>query len=512
MNENISLANPLMQFLDKQREDFTRSDILRVIEKYDIERITFHYTGIDGQLKELKLPFSNLKQAERILAAGERVDGSSLFKGLVDASLSDLYVVPNYKTVFRSPFDENSLDFICRFLDRNGDLAPFPPDNILSIAHKRFRERTAFDLYALGELEFFLLADGGPEFFTPQRQAGYHASSPFFKGHDIVNEMLRYIQQITGAVKYAHAEVGFIESVRSNNPLLDGRRAEQHEIEFLTCPIEDMGDFVALAKWIIRNVAYKHNMLATFAPKLEEGIAGNGMHVHLELMRNGRNMMVDTQGKLSTEAQKLIGGLIKYASTLSAFGNTVASAFLRLVPNQEAPTRICWSYSNRSSLVRVPLGWSKTPDLAKLLNPQEAEAFRDERGFQTVELRSPDGSALYYLLLAGLTTAAEWGLSHPSALDLSRNTYVEGNIFDNEALLTTLEPLPASCVACSRLLHQNRDLYETYGVFPTSIIDYVIKLLAKEKDETLNQDLAHISAEERLTATRNLMHKDIYRH
>ncbi len=512
MVDDLALANPLSLFLDKERDEFTRADLMRVVVEKGIERFTFHHTAIDGQLKELRLPFSGLRQAEEILAMGERVDGSSLFRGLVDASCSDLYVVPRYRTAFISPFDDRSLDFICRFLDRDGNLAPFTPDNILAIAHQRFRERTGLELHALGELEFFLLGEGGPAYFTPNKQVGYHASAPFFKSGHVVNEMVRHLAQITGAVKYAHAEVGFIDSVRSDLPMLSGRRAEQHEVEFNTRPIEEMGDFVALARWVIRNVADRHGMLATFAPKLEEGIAGNGFHFHLELVENGRNIMVE-DGGLSEPALRLIGGLVRYAATLSAFGNTVASAFLRLVPNQEAPTRICWSDSNRSALIRVPLGWSAHAHLAQVVNPVESSSFQDDRGRQTVELRSPDGSALFHLLLAGITTAAEYGLTSEESVALAKATRVEGNVFsEDEGALERLEPLPGSCVACARLLEERRAQYEELGVFPSHVVDYVIRLLRRENDETLNRDLTKMSAEERLTATRNLMHRDIHRH
>ena len=141
MEEKIALSNPLSLFLDKDRAEFNRQDMLRVVQEYDIERFTFHYTSLDGQLKELKLPIATLKQAEQILATGERVDGSSLFKGLVDTTNSDLYVVPKYSSAFLSPFESGSLDFICRFLDRDGQLAPFTPDNVLHRAHERFKER-----------------------------------------------------------------------------------------------------------------------------------------------------------------------------------------------------------------------------------------------------------------------------------------------------------------------------------------------------------------------------------
>lgn len=511
MTEQLPLTHPLSRFLDKPPSEFRRSDLLRVVAEYGIERFSFHYTGMDNQLKELKLPFSDLAHAERILAAGERVDGSSLFAGLVDAANSDLYVVPRYRTAFVSPFDNRSLDFMCRFLDRDGSRAPFTPDNILSIAHQRFKERTGLAFHALGELEFFLVGDGGPGLFTPARQTGYHASAPFFTFGHVVNEMVRHISQITEAIKYAHAEVGFIDSVRSDRDALKGKRAEQHEIEFLTRPVEEMGDFIALSRWLIRNVAFRHGMLATFAPKLEEGVAGNGFHVHMELVEGDKNVMLDEQGELSTRALQLIGGLVHYAPTLSAFGNTVASAFLRLVPNQEAPTRICWSDCNRSALIRVPLGWRHTADLARIVNPGESEAYVDARGHQTVEIRSPDGSAFFNLLLAGLTTAAQYGLSHDYMAELARKTKVEGNIFSDSTLLEGLDPLPRSCVAAARLLEKRRALYEEEGPFPPRVIDHVVKLLLQEDDADLNETLAHLPAEERLTATRQVMHRDIHR-
>ncbi|MBI4703619.1 MAG: glutamine synthetase [Deltaproteobacteria bacterium] len=511
MNTDLALSNPLSRLLDKEPADFCRADLLRVVREQGIEHFSFHYTGMDNQLKELRLPFSTIEHAERILAAGERVDGSSLFRGLVDPADSDLYVVPRYRTAFISPFDPRSLDFMCRFLGRDGSHAPFTPDNVLSFAHRRFKERTGMELHALGEIEFFLVGEAGPGLFTPTRQTGYHASAPFFTFGDVVSEMVRHISQITGAVKYAHAEVGFIDAVRSDREILKGKRAEQHEIEFLTRPMEETGDFVALSRWIIRNVAFRHGMLATFAPKLEEGVAGNGFHVHMELVRDGKNAMTAPGGGLSREALRLVGGLVHYAATLSAFGNTVASAFLRLVPNQEAPTRICWSDCNRSALVRVPLGWQHAADLAQAVNPDEPGRYVDPRGHQTVEIRSPDGSAFFNLLLAGLTTAAGYGLTHDGMEELAAKTKVVGNIFEDPTLVARLEPLPGSCVAAARLLRERRELYEKEGVFPPEVVDYVVDKLMREDDERLNQTLAHMSAEERLTATRQIMHRDIHR-
>jgi glutamine synthetase len=512
MQHPYALTNPITLLVDKSREQFTRRDFLTVVEKKQIERITFHYTGLDGKLKELKLPVANASQAERILADGERVDGSSLFKGMVDAALSDLYVVPVYKSAFLNPFDAGSLDFICRYMTRDGVLAPFAVDTVLQRASEFFRSKTGMDLHAMGELEFFLLSEPLSRTYQSPRQRGYHASGPFIKTGVILDEMVRCVAQITGAVKYAHSEVGYVDSVRSDLEEIRAKQAEQMEIEFLPAPIEEAADALVLSRWLIRNVAYRHGAVATFTPKIEEGVAGNGLHVHMELRKGGKNVMTEGEGTLSTSARKVIGGLCTYADSLTAFGNTVSSAYLRLVPNQEAPTRICWSDMNRSAMIRVPLGWSKLNNLARSLNPQQKEDLAGQESRQTVELRSPDGSAMVHLLMAGIAMAAEWGCSDPQALSVAEKLYVAGNIFKNDRLLGSLDALPKSCVESSRILLAKRNLYEREGIFPPSIIDYVSDLLKAENDEEMNVRLVDLPADDRLHETRKIMHKDLHRH
>jgi len=509
---NYALNNPISQFLNKPNSEFTREDMIKVIEETGIERLTFHYTALDGKLKELKIPVASRKQAERVLADGERVDGSSIFKGMVDVAVSDLYVIPRYQSAFLNPFDTGSLDFMCRYLNSNGEFAPFALDNILYNAHKLFKEKTGLELYALGELEFFLIGDVQNKLYPAPKQRGYHSSGPFIKTGKILNEMVKYITQITGAVKYAHSEVGYIESVHSDLDEIKGKAGEQLEIEFLPTPILDAADNVVLGKWLIRNIAYQYGKVATFAPKIEEGIAGNGLHFHMELRKDGKNIMLDTNGVLSGEAKRLIGGLCVYADSLTAFGNTTSSAYLRLVPNQEAPTKICWSDQNRSAMIRVPLGWAKKDNLAMQLNRQQKTRFEHEGSRQTVELRSPDGSAIAHLLLAGITLAAEYGLTHPESLKICEENYVKGNIFKDKELLAKLNDLPTSCVGSAKILLSKKELYEREKIFPSSTIEYVAKLLNEEDDEFMNQELIDLPADDRLHQTRRIMHKDLHRH
>lgn len=515
MNENdfsFALANPLSAILDKSSADFQRSDFLKVIEQNQIERITFHYTALDGKLKELRLPFSSRGEAECILAEGERVDGSSLFKGMVDVSLSDLYVVPEYKTAFLNPFDERSLDFVCRFLTKEGIRAPFALDNILAKAYQIFRENTGLELYVLGELEFFLINGTDQRIYPLQKQQGYHEAEPFMKSGDILNEMVRYITQTTAAVKYIHSEVGSIETIHSSKDEINGKSAEQLEVEFLAKPVVEMADALVLARWLIRNVAHQYGCVATFTPKLEEGVAGNGFHFHLELKRDGKNSMVGSNGQLSESALHLIGGLCEYADSLMAFGNTVSSSYMRLVPDHEAPTRIFWSDHDRSAMIRVPLGWSNLNHLARVINPQEKTGMENPESRQTVELRTPDGSALIHLLLAGIVMAADCGVNNKNSLKKAEKLYVRADRPKTKDDFKSFPELPGSCVESSRILLKKRALYERENVFPPSVIDYAAKLLQEEKDEKLSKKLKGLSGKERLREVRKIMHKDLHRH
>ncbi len=501
---SYALTNPLSKLLNKPPSQFQRKDLLQILEKKQLERITFHYTALDGRLKELQLPVSGQKRADRILAEGERVDGSSLFKGMVDTSLSDVYVVPEYRTAFLNPFDQGSLDFICRYVKQDGERAPFAPDNILAKAHRIFKKNTGMELHALGELEFYLISEQGEYLYPREPQMGYHESSPFLKNRDILTEIVRHITHITDAVKYAHSEVGFIENVESERREINGKQAEQMEIEYLPRPVEEMADAMVIGRWIIRNVAARRGCVATFTPKLVQGGAGNGLHIHMQLMREGVNVMEGQDGRLSEDGVRLVGGLSEYADTLLAFGNTVASSYMRLVPHQEAPTKVFWSGLNRSALIRVPLAWSEVTDIAKRINPQEmSDAGRFGKS-KTVELRSSDGSAQTHLLLSGITMAADWGFQDPESLAKAEKLYVSGRSKIDKERLESFASLPSSCRESSELLAQKRELYEKGGVFPAAVLDYVIEMLAKEDMDVRSYG--------RLDNILKIMHKDLHKH
>ena len=245
-----------------------------------------------------------------------------------------------------------------------------------------------------------------------------------------------------------------------------------------------------IAKWIIRNLAYQMALDVTFAPKITAGKAGSGLHVHMRLVKDGKNQMLDG-GVLSEAARKAIAGMMDLAPSITAFGNKNPTSYFRLVPHQEAPTNVCWGDRNRSVLVRVPLGWAADVDMSRIANPLEAESNYDTSMKQTVEMRSPDGSADLYQLLAGLCVACRHGFEMPDALDVAERTYVNVNIHDkaNEQRLAQLDCLPDNCVASAACLEQQRDVYQQHGVFSEGMIDGIIAELRSYNDETLRDDL-----------------------
>jgi glutamine synthetase len=265
---------------------------------------------------------------------------------------------------------------------------------------------------------------------------------------------------------------------------------EQHEIEFLPVPVEDAADQLIIAVWMLRMIGYKYGVTISLAPKILSGHAGSGLHIHTRLSKGGKNMMVKGS-QLSDMAKKTIAGYLSLAPSLTAFGNTIPTSYLRLVPHQEAPTNICWGDRNRSVLVRVPLGWLNVGSMAKDANPQEEGEYLESISNQTVEFRCPDGSANIYLLLAGLTVAARHGLEMTNALELAKKLYVDVNIFssDQSEVQKRLPQLPTSCWQSAKSLLKDREIYQKEGVFPPMVIDEIAKKLKSYNDKDLSEKL-----------------------
>lgn len=472
--------NPIVRYFEKSSEYFTKDDIIRYVQDNDIQMINFHYVAEDGRIKTLSFVVNNLEHLVTILSSGERVDGSSLFSHISSGS-SDLYVIPKYKTAFVNPFNETpTLSFMCSFFTKDGVPLESSPEYILHKAQKSLKEQTGFDYEVMGELEFYIISDD-ENIFPAVDQKGYHESAPFNKTQAFRLEAMRLIASCGGAIKYGHSEVG--------NFTQDGKNYEQCEIEFLPCPVEDAANQLIIAKWVVRNLAYQYGYTVTFAPKITVGKAGSGLHIHTRLMKDGKNVLVD-EGSLTDTAKKLIAGYLYFAQSLTAFGNTNPTSYLRLVPHQEAPTNICWGDRNRSTLVRVPLGWTGKSNMTKIANPMEKDEIHDFSDKQTIEFRCPDGSANIYLLIAGLTVAAKHGLLWEKSLEFAEKTYVDVNIFDdkNKKRLDDLDVLPHSCYQSALKLDKYKKDYLKDGIFTEDIINQIVQDLKNKNDENLREE------------------------
>ncbi len=482
MNQELLMSpNRLVTFLQKPAAEFTKADIINYIQQNEIRMVNFMYPAADGRLKTLNFVINNASYLDAILTCGERVDGSSLFP-FIEAGSSDLYVIPRFRTAFVDPFAEiPTLVMLCSFFNKDGEPLESSPEYTLHKACKAFTDVTGMEFQAMGELEYYVISEDDG-LFPATDQRGYHESGPYAKFNDFRTQCMSYIAQTGGQIKYGHSEVG--------NFMLDGKVYEQNEIEFLPVNAENAADQLMIAKWVIRNLAYQYGYDITFAPKITVGKAGSGLHIHMRMMKDGQNQMLK-DGALSDTARKAIAGMMQLAPSITAFGNTNPTSYFRLVPHQEAPTNVCWGDRNRSVLVRVPLGWSAQTDMCALANPLESDSNYDTTQKQTVEMRSPDGSADLYQLLAGLAVACRHGFEIENALAIAEQTYVNVNIHqkENADKLKALAQLPDSCTASADCLQKQRTVFEQYNVFSPAMIDGIISRLRSYNDATLRKDI-----------------------
>ena len=498
MNSSLEMnPNRVVAFLGKPSSEFTKADIVQYIKENGIRMVNFMYPAGDGRLKTLNFVINSAAYLDAILTCGERVDGSSLFP-FIEAGSSDLYVLPRFSTAFLDPFAEiPTLSMLCSYFNKDGEPLESSPENTLRKACRAFKDVTGMEFEAMGELEYYVIApDSG--MFPATDQKGYHESAPYAKFNDFRTTCMSYIAQAGGQIKYGHSEVG--------NFTIDGYVYEQNEIEFLPVPACEAADQLMIAKWIIRNLAHRNGYDITFAPKITAGKAGSGLHIHMRITKDGNNCMLDG-GSLSAVARRAIAGMMELAPSITAFGNTNPTSYFRLVPHQEAPTNVCWGDRNRSVLVRVPLGWAAKSDMCRLANPLEPVSNYDTTQKQTVEMRSPDGSADIYQLIAGLAVACRHGFEMENALEVAERTYVNVNIHrkENADKLSSLAQLPDSCAASADCLERQRAVFEEHNVFSPAMIDGIIKRLRSYDDRTLRADIGD-DREEMLALVRRYFH------
>jgi len=441
-----------------------KEDVVKFASERDIRILNLCHIPEDGRIKTLSFATSKEERIYEILEFGERVDGSSLFS-YINSNRSDIYIMPKLDTAFLNPFCSiPALNVLCRYLDENGNFLDIAPETILLKAERKLHSSTDVTLKALAELEFYIFSRQETEtLFPSDSKRHYHESTPFSKFENLRDEILVTLTNIGIATKYGHAEVGKIQG-------RNGIVVEQHEIELMPQSLTEMAEAITIAKWVIRNTCAKHGVSVSFSPKIDLEHAGNGMHIHLCGLKDGKNIVAEPNGSLSVDTRMMIGGILKFAPSLTAFGNTIPISYLRFVSRKESPMHICWGARNRLALVRIPLWW----DFKK--TAEETDHLK-----RTFEFRAPDPSANAYLLFAGIAVATEYGLKNPEeSLRIAEELHVEKTVKARR-----LRRLPRSCSESAANLEKTRKYYEADGVFPRVVIDNTVKKLKSYKDKVL---------------------------
>jgi len=238
-----------------------------------------------------------------------------------------------------------------------------------------------------------------------------------------------------------------------------------------------MAETVTIAKWIIRNTCTRHGAYVSFSPKPALEHAGNGLHIHVYGLKKDKNIITDFKGNLTIEAKQMIGGILEFAPSLTAFGNTTPVSYLRFISRKESPEYICWGTRNRLALIRIPLWWSFRKDIKGTGSHA-----------RTFEFRAPDPSANTYLLLAGIALAVEYGLKNPKkAVKIAEDLNAEKIVKRNRKH----KVLPLSCSESAKNLKRDRSYYEADSVFPKRVTDGIIIKLESYKDGNLQKKLAN---------------------
>jgi glutamine synthetase len=438
-----------------------KEDILSFICDSNVRILNLCHIPEDGRLKILSFVVTGAEKVEEILELGERVDGSNLFSFL-EPGESDIYIHPRLDRAFTDPFAQiPTLNVLCDYLGADGKPLEAAPQNVLTRAENKLLSSNGLVLKALAELEFYIISKQESEpLFWAEADMNYHDSAPFTRFERIRNEIMVTLSDNGVDTKYGHSEIGRIATK-------EGEFIEQQEIELTAQSLTRMAESIAIAKWVIRNICLNRGVSVSFAPKVAIEHVGTGMHVHLCALRDGKNIVPNPDRTLSTEAKKMIGGILKMAPSLSAFGNPTPISYLRFIARRESPMHICWSDRNRLALIRIPL-W-------RSLGKRNRDA--DECG-ETFEYRAPDAFANPFLLLAGIAVAMSYGLNNPKeSLKVAKELYVKGR--DETRRLKTL---PLSCSESAINLEKDRQLYESEGVFPARLIDGKIESLKSYKD------------------------------
>jgi glutamine synthetase len=452
-------ARTLERIIGKPPSAWTSQDLVELFRSRRMRLVSLMHVGGDGWLKTLDFVPRDLQHLQDIIEGGERADGSSLFAGKgIRAQASDMLLRPRVESAFLDPFSAApTLVLMCRHIGQDGKPFMESPDSILVRGYDRLRASAGVDLWALGEVEYFLGKHASESDIYGADERGYHSSSPFVFGQALRRQALVTLAEIGVPVKYGHSEVGYIAATEADDMIW-----EQHEVELALAPLPQAAENVVLTQWVLRNLVHQQGMRCSFDPILRKGHAGSGLHFHFSPMMDGKHAGRFAAGQLSPAGQWLVAGLVQFGCTLMTFGNRNAGSFVRLSQAKEAPTAITWGAYDRHALVRLPL--TATTAEGRIVSAP------------TIEFRLPDGSAHPYLLLAGVAQAMLAGRSTADLETLLSRTSSSSKAHAGGSPAHT-DRLPGSFAEIAELLAAHRSIFEDGGVFPSNLIDQFLATL-----------------------------------
>ncbi|HUK45593.1 MAG TPA: glutamine synthetase family protein [Gaiellaceae bacterium] len=357
-------------------EPESRRTVLEQVEQQKVEDILLWFTDLEGHLKSFSITIAELKGA---LDDGMGFDGSSV-TGFNAIEESDMVAMPDPSTFRILPAGHGEPRvgrMICDVVKPDGEPYEGDPRHVLRRALERMRQM-GFDTFNVGpELEYFLFKDsGGTETLD---EGGYFAMTALDAATGLRHETIKALEAVGIPIEYHHHEVA----------------PSQHEIDMRFAPALEMADSTVTYRLVVKEVAARNGVYATFMPKPLFGQNGSGMHTHMSLFKDGRNQFFSAEESyhLSPAGRQFIAGLLRHAREISAVFAQWVNSYKRLVPGFEAPVYVAWSQRNRSALVRIPL-----------YKPGSEQATR-------AEIRCPDPACNPYLTFAALLHAGLEGIA-----------------------------------------------------------------------------------------------------
>jgi glutamine synthetase len=437
------------------------------IVKEDVKMVDFMMIDLDGRWRHLTIPAERFE--EDIMVSGIGFDGSNY--GFAPVEKSDMVFIPDLSSAYIDSFMEiKTLAMIGdvfvidypenREFDQDPrNVAKHAEDYMKSlgiadeirmgpeyefhvfdyVSYSTDPQKSGFEIDA-GQAEWNTDVEGENLGYKMRHKGGYHMAPPQDVLYDFRSRVAMIMEQQGIKVKYHHHEVG-------------GPGQLEIEVEFGT--LREMADKTMMAKYIIKNEAIREGRTATFMPKPVYNEAGNGLHVHMHMFKDGKPLFYDENGysQLSETAMYFMGGLLKHVPALCAFMNPSTNSFKRLVPGFEAPVTIGFATANRSSVIRIP-AYAKAPDKKRF------------------EIRNGDATCNPYYAFAGILMAGLDGIKNK--IDPVAEGYgpYDFNLYDlSEEEKKKVKGLPASLAEALDALEADHEFLTEGGVFPERLIE-----------------------------------------